>query len=261
MILRRISENLKQQNWTAVVLEFLIVLAGVYVASVLANMNTARQDNTLYDQTYDRMIEEMRVNVQQLEALRAGLVEPLATVQRALDDLRACRTDEAALANVQASFAPLGRGEYISLSLITLEQLVDNQAFLRFQSPEQRSRFLLLLSYQREVLSVSQRIYTESGEALIDEELIERGPLVYSGPDEIVSVISSGEAAGTPELVRTRRLSIPLSEACQNDDILAEYYQWEGNAYYQSVYAALTAQRLRDELMALGEPLEDASTP
>ena len=258
MILRRIGEDLKKQNWTAVVLEFLIVLAGVYVASVLANMNNARHDKTLYDQTYDRMIEEMRVNVQRLEELRAGLVEPIATVQRALDDLRACRTDETALANVQASFAPLGRGEYISLSLITLEQLVDNQAFLQFQSPELRTQLLLLLSFLRESESVSRTVNTESGQVLVDERLIERGPLVYSGPDEIVSVMASG-AAGTPELVRQNRLSVPLSEACQDEGFLSAYYAWEGNAYYQSVYAAITASRLRADLAALGHPMEPAA--
>lgn len=257
MILNRISDNLKKQNWTAVVLEFLIVLAGVYIASLLASMNNARQDEALYEQTYDRMIEEMRVNVRELEALRGDIVEPLAIVQRAISDLRACRTDEAALANVQASFEPLGRAEYISLSLITLEQLVENQSYLRFQSPELRNRLLLLLTSLRENEATSRRIYTEAGQAVFDERVIERSPLVYSGPDEIVSVVMSG-AARTPDLVRQRRLSVPLSDVCQDGDFLAVYYAWEGNAYYQSVFSALVAGRLREELESLGQPMEPA---
>lgn len=41
MILRRVSEHLRQQNWLAVALDFVIVVAGVYLGVLLGNLNSA----------------------------------------------------------------------------------------------------------------------------------------------------------------------------------------------------------------------------
>jgi len=45
MILRRITEHVKAQNWFAVGLDFLIVVLGVFVATQVSNWNAARADN------------------------------------------------------------------------------------------------------------------------------------------------------------------------------------------------------------------------
>jgi len=42
MILRRLSANLKAQNWTAIAIEFAIVVAGVFVGTWVANWNQER---------------------------------------------------------------------------------------------------------------------------------------------------------------------------------------------------------------------------
>lgn len=44
MILRRITEHVKTQNWFAVALDFLIVVLGVFVATQVSNWNAARVD-------------------------------------------------------------------------------------------------------------------------------------------------------------------------------------------------------------------------
>lgn len=44
MILRRLTENLRAQNWTAIGLEFLIVVIGVFLGTRVANWNQARID-------------------------------------------------------------------------------------------------------------------------------------------------------------------------------------------------------------------------
>ncbi|MEM6898941.1 MAG: hypothetical protein AAF583_04125 [Pseudomonadota bacterium] len=46
MILRRITEHVKNQNWFAVALDFLIVVAGVFIGIQVANWNEVRQFNT-----------------------------------------------------------------------------------------------------------------------------------------------------------------------------------------------------------------------
>ena len=44
MILRRITEHVKTQNWFAVFLDFLIVVAGVFVGLQVNNWNEARSE-------------------------------------------------------------------------------------------------------------------------------------------------------------------------------------------------------------------------
>jgi len=45
VILRRITEHVKAQNWTAVALDFFIVVVGVFIGIQVANWNDARADN------------------------------------------------------------------------------------------------------------------------------------------------------------------------------------------------------------------------
>jgi hypothetical protein len=80
MILRRLAEHAKGQNWFAVVLDFLIVVVGVFIGIEVANWNGARQDRQ----------EERRYYGQLLVDLRTDL-ETLATAKE-----RAARYDEAA---------------------------------------------------------------------------------------------------------------------------------------------------------------------
>jgi len=80
MILRRVAEHTKAQNWFAVTLDFLIVVVGVFIGIEVANWNEARQDRQ----------EERRYYTQLLVDLRADL-ETLAEAEK-----RADRHDEAA---------------------------------------------------------------------------------------------------------------------------------------------------------------------
>ena len=45
MILRRLSQSLKQQNWTAIVIEFVLLVAGVFLGIQVANWNQEREAN------------------------------------------------------------------------------------------------------------------------------------------------------------------------------------------------------------------------
>ncbi len=60
MILRRLSANLRGQNWTAIAIEFLIVVVGVFIGTQVANWNQAR----LEKQATNRMLEQLRPELQ-----------------------------------------------------------------------------------------------------------------------------------------------------------------------------------------------------
>ena len=56
MILRRLRDNLKTQNWTTIAIELAIVIVGVFVGNQVSNWNQAR----LEKQATNRMLDQLR---------------------------------------------------------------------------------------------------------------------------------------------------------------------------------------------------------
>ncbi|MFC2953532.1 hypothetical protein ACFOOP_16460 [Marinicaulis aureus] len=58
MLLRRIAEHVKAQNWTAVALDFVIVVVGVFIGIQVSNWNAARADRVEERQLLTRLHDE-----------------------------------------------------------------------------------------------------------------------------------------------------------------------------------------------------------
>jgi len=59
MILRRVIEHVKEQNWTAVALDFFIVVVGVFIGIQVANWNEARGDRALGEDYVQRLTADL----------------------------------------------------------------------------------------------------------------------------------------------------------------------------------------------------------
>ena len=60
MILRRLTANLRTQNWTAIAIEFLIVVVGVFIGTQVSNWNQARLER----QATNRLLDQLRPEIQ-----------------------------------------------------------------------------------------------------------------------------------------------------------------------------------------------------
>jgi len=60
MILRRVVEHAKTQNWFAAALDFFIVVLGVFVALEVANWNQARQNRQEERRYYGQLLVDLR---------------------------------------------------------------------------------------------------------------------------------------------------------------------------------------------------------
>ena len=80
MMLRRVVEHAKTQNWFAVTLDFFIVVIGVFIGIEVANWNQTRQDRQEERRYYGQLLVDLR-----------GDLESFARAER-----RADRHDEAA---------------------------------------------------------------------------------------------------------------------------------------------------------------------
>ena len=63
MILRRLSANLRAQNWTAIGIEFLIVVVGVFIGTQVANWNQARLEKEATKRMLVQLIPELRAEL------------------------------------------------------------------------------------------------------------------------------------------------------------------------------------------------------
>jgi hypothetical protein len=102
MLLRRVIDHVKTQNWTAVALDFVIVVVGVFVGIQISNWNDARATNARSVQLLDRLEEEFRV----FEAALSRSSDDLALFETSsINVLNAIREDRAGLGILASSIS------------------------------------------------------------------------------------------------------------------------------------------------------------
>lgn len=67
MILRRLSQSLKEQNWTAIVIEFVLLVVGVFLGIQVANWNEQRVENIKARAYLTRIHGDLVSNQQSIE--------------------------------------------------------------------------------------------------------------------------------------------------------------------------------------------------
>ena len=60
MILRRLSQSLKEQNWMAICIEFVLLVVGVFLGIQVANWNAERETNRKAVEATDKLIADLR---------------------------------------------------------------------------------------------------------------------------------------------------------------------------------------------------------
>lgn len=72
MILRRVTEHLKQQHWTAIALDLVIVVLGVFIGLQVNNWNEARNERARERTYLERLRVDFDANVKTLETYVDG---------------------------------------------------------------------------------------------------------------------------------------------------------------------------------------------
>ncbi|WP_425411073.1 hypothetical protein [Hyphococcus sp.] len=87
MILRRVIEHVKTQNWTAVALDFVIVVVGVFIGIQVANWNDAQAENRRSLQSLEELrsdYEDISVVTNELVGFYEGVIGDLQIVVSSL---------------------------------------------------------------------------------------------------------------------------------------------------------------------------------
>lgn len=82
MILRRLTEHVKAQNWFAVAIDFVIVVMGVFIGIQVANWNGAQADKRLGRAYAERLSASLAADLQSRKGLAAYYAAVLDSVER-----------------------------------------------------------------------------------------------------------------------------------------------------------------------------------
>lgn len=122
MILRRLTQHLKQQNWTAIWIEFVLLVLGVFLGIQVANWNAERETNRKSAIFTERLKSDLRGEDWTYQFLIAYNREVLANANRAVEALedKAALSDEALLVSAYRATQYRNRNQRGS----TFEELV-----------------------------------------------------------------------------------------------------------------------------------------
>jgi hypothetical protein len=88
MILRRLSKNLREQNWTAITIEFVLLVIGVFLGIQVANWNEERTQRLQERSFLAQLRDEIAGNDEGIEHQLRYLGQVIAGGRRALDYLQ-----------------------------------------------------------------------------------------------------------------------------------------------------------------------------
>ena len=86
MILRRLADAIREQNWFTVVIEFVVVVAGIFAALQVDAWNQARSDRALEHEYLLRLSEDMQADINNFRSLEQ-IFETKAMTIKDLRDL------------------------------------------------------------------------------------------------------------------------------------------------------------------------------
>jgi hypothetical protein len=80
MILRRIIQHFRKQEWTAIVIDFVIVVFGVFVGLQVSNLNEARANRGIVDRHLAEIVEDLDSHLALHDALYGSALARIAAV-------------------------------------------------------------------------------------------------------------------------------------------------------------------------------------
>jgi hypothetical protein len=126
MILRRLTQSLKEQNWTAIWIEFVLLVAGVFLGIQVSNWNSAQIEKREARESMQRLENDLRLSIQ----LTQLGIDHMTTVARGSDRvfhrLRACSLPEGERNDFASGLYGLGKILPARLVRTTFDELRDS---------------------------------------------------------------------------------------------------------------------------------------
>jgi hypothetical protein len=126
MILRRVIEHVREQNWTAVGIDFVIVVIGVFVGIQVSNWNEVRNEQRETLGAMQRLEEDLRMSVTRTQSGIDFITENARYSDLAFDRLAACNLPEGDRDAFATGLYRLGKIVSATLVRTTFDELRDS---------------------------------------------------------------------------------------------------------------------------------------
>jgi|GEM_PF-1708470 len=249
MILRRLTKHVKDQNWFAVGLDFLIVVVGILIAFQITSWNEARQDNLIYEQARTRVIEEANVNLTLAQDFILRALDYQSAARDIIQVFETCNSEAGAEDRLMIALQSLRFILALDVRNDAINLILTSDAFLDNILPQDRAT---LSVYARKIDSAAENLRF-SASFQINRGVLQDNPIFTRTID-----VNWGDG-----LVGAA-LNVSYEEACK-DSVLGVFLF---DRFEHSTYDMLQAERLADAsrqvLIGLGESppekprLEDA---
>jgi hypothetical protein len=229
MLLRSISKHIKDQNWFAVFVDFLIVVVGVFIGIQVSNWNAAISNNAAFQQALQRFDAESKENISTMNALHTEVSEALVVVRTAFDTLKSCQDSTENQATIEQGLSYI-KGTYgLRLRMNALQELTAVQSLLAEQSEAERARFSEL-KFLFELFIHEGRFSEERPH----QDTVQTSQVVGYGDLRFNEWQYFG--IDTSAYERDLVLLEPVSVACKDQDLLRAFYSWERAQGYLPAY-------------------------
>ena len=163
MILSRIAKALREQNWFAVTLEFVIVIAGVVIGFQINAWNAARELQRREEEYLVELLSDFRAMTGALERMEAN-TRYEADLAEAIGVLQSCPPDETAWDPVRQALARHRIRTQIFLVDGTYEEMVASGALARLEDTALKAQ----IKYTYSLLNNNVRVSSAANAALAE---------------------------------------------------------------------------------------------
>jgi hypothetical protein len=230
MILRRIIEHFRKQEWTAIVIDFVIVVAGVFVGLQVNNWNAERGERRTEIGYLAAMEEDVAFSVDSLETQ----VSDMERQEAAHAALYAYSVDPNATIDPDVRDRQIAHGLFhlatMNIRLVTFEALKGSGRLGAIGSPALISA---LQSLSAEVAEVQRRQWDETQVTYLFSD-----PLLMSGVD-MAGVLRQPNLSGAPPAIGW----LPDAPASSASPEVMKTTAFRNAVLYRSYF---TSARLRD---------------
>ncbi len=234
MILRRVTEHVREQNWFAVGIDFVIVVVGVYMGIEVANWNDARRDRVAEAAYLDRLDREIAEITPEVEASRETVRKRM---QRMIEVRDFFKTGEGAAALGAEHCAALGTSHIFAATIFyppTIKEMIATGRIILIRDAVIRTAILSL-----------DQTNAESSQLRTDIQ-IDRLPLGRAYPD-LINLGLSSWADSLCDFAAMRH----------NQSFLNDFID---NMQRSEAYASRVTGRQSEVLAALGIAVSSGST-
>ncbi len=216
MILRRVIAHFRKQEWTAIALDFLIVVVGVFVGLQVNNWNAARADERTYEDAMLRLAEESRAMIDYAKESRTLINTRLSDVQPAIKTLRECRAGPHAEEIVNQGLNTIRSGHAPGVVTLTIDQLVSDERLLDRQSDAERAA---LRQYHADLHGIDGTAgFLQSAVIAVKDD---NNPVI-----DFTDILDPHESLNKVD-VRRAHINIPVAQACKDLSFIKLFYNWE----------------------------------